>query len=371
MRIINLTDNLPADEAGNRLNEFIIRVGGSFLQSWEWGEFQKKIREKIWRLGVLDDNGSLVAAATIIKKRLPFGKSYFYCPRGPVVNDQLSIIPPASQAKALRAGNYQLVFDFLFSEIKKIAESENVIFLRFEPSAIIHNLSFIIQKTIDTQPSKTLILDLSKSENELLKEMHPKTRYNIKLAGKKGVKIIEAGRDRFEDFWNILDQTAGRDKFRPHGRGYYGAMLGVDKNFINPLNPPFEGGQKNNTPLAKGGAGGFIKLFFAEYKNKLIAAGIFSFFGDTATYMHGGSINEFREAMAPYLLQWEVIKKAKAEGYKSYDFYGIDEEKWPGVTRFKKGFSGLEKNYSGTFDLVIDKGWYNIYRMVRSARRRI
>ncbi len=335
MRIINLEDK-------NQLNEFIIRAGGVFLQSWEWGEFQEKIGAKVWRLGI-EDNNELVAAATIIKKKLPFGRSYFYSPQGPISHNTYHVTHN---------------IEFLFSEIERIAKGEGVIFFRFEPPAIIHNSLFVIQKTIDVQPNKTLILDLSKSEEELLKAMHEKTRYNIRLAEKKGVKVIEAGVNKFKDFWNLLDQTSGRDKFRPHGRDYYQAMLGV----AGDINPP--------SPLKKGGEGGVIKLFFAQYQGKLIATGIFSFFSDTVTYLHGGSADEHRNVMAPYLLQWQVIKLAKSLEYKYYDFYGIDENKWPGVTRFKRGFGGTEVKYPGTFDLVFGKRWYNIYKLVRGVKRK-
>jgi lipid II:glycine glycyltransferase (peptidoglycan interpeptide bridge formation enzyme) len=381
MRIINITDK-------NQFNEFVIRAGGSFLQSYEWGEFQEKIGAQIWRLGV-EEGGKLIAAATIIKKRLPFGKSYCYCPRGPIGNFQFSIFP-ASAGPRQGGGNFQLVFDFLFDEIEKIAESEKVIFLRFEPLFEILNSKFEIRNSFDVQPSKTLILDLNKSEEELLANMHQKTRYNIKLAEKKGVKIIEAGKEKFEDFWRLIDQTSGRDKFRPHGRDYYKAMLDIEGDFDNlpippyqgggnPLVPPLEGGLEENALLVKGGVGGFeegkkvnfIRLFFAEYEGKLITAGIFSFFGDTVTYLHGGSADEFRNVMAPYLLQWQVIKLAKSSGSRYYDFYGIDENKWPGVTRFKKGFGGAEVKYPGTFDLVFDRRWYSIYKMVRRIRRSV
>lgn len=351
MRIINIIDK-------NRLNEFIIRAGGCFLESYEWGEFQEKMGAKIWRLGVVatkmelgsgcpepssdravnSGDEQLVAAATLIKKRLPFGKSYFYSPRGPVAG----IMNHESR-----------IMNFLFKEIERIAKQEGAIFLRFESSAIIHNSLFIIHKTIDVQPSKTLILDLTKSEDELLKAMHEKTRYNIRLAEKKGVKIIEASAERFNDFWELMKETGGRDDFRLHGKDYYKAMLKIT----------------NGHELITNSHRCFIKLFLAEYEGKTIAVGIFSFFSDTATYLHGGSANEFRNVMAPYLLQWHIIKLAKNLGFKHYDFFGIDEKKWPGVTRFKKGFNGDEINYPGTFDAVFDKGWYNVYKIFRRVSR--
>ena len=231
--------------------------------------------------------------------------------------------------------------------------------MRLEPQSEIENRQSKIIKTLDVQPSKTLVLDLTKSEDELLGKMHPKTRYNIRLAEKKGVRLEEAGIESFDKFWELMGQTSDRDDFRLHGIDYYKEMIKLDHR---------QGGASGT-----GGTGGtgkdFIKLFFAKYKGKAIAAGIFSFFGNTATYMHGASSDENRNLMAPYSLQWEAIKLAKAKGYKYYDFFGIDEKKWPGITRFKKGFGGKEKKYPGTFDLAFDPGWYSVYKMVRKVRR--
>lgn len=323
MRIITITDK-------KQLNDF---VGGQkqsqFLQSWQWGEFQKEVSGAIWRIGV-EDGGQLAASAKLVKKQLPMGRSYFYCGRGPVIgisNNELGIM------------------NKLFNAIKELAAQEDIMFLRFEPTFNFQLSTFNLPifKTIDVQPSKTLILDLSLPEEKLLKQMHQKTRYNIRLAERKGVKIVQAGIERFEEFWQLLVSTGDRDEFNLHGRSYYQAMLKLDSDFI--------------------------KLWFAEYQGKPLAGNLVVFFGDTATYIHGGSSNENRELMAPYALQWHNIKLAKQLGYKYYDWHGADEIKWPGVTRFKLGFSGTEVNYPGTFDLVYDAGWYNIYKMVRKVRR--
>lgn len=323
MRIINITDK-------KELDDFVAaQPHAQFLQSFEWGEFQAEAASKVIRLGV-EEEGKLIAAAALIKKKLPLGKSYFYCPRGPVMGIK---------------NNELRIMNELFGEIKKNAIKEGVMFWRFEPvnESMIHNSLFMIQKTIDVQPSQTLILDLRQSEEELLAQMHQKTRYNIRLAEKKGIEIAEAGAERFEEFWRLLAFTGDRDRFNLHGRSYYQAMLNFEPNFV--------------------------KLLFAEYQGKPLADSLVIFFGDTATYIHGGSSNENRELMAPYALQWQTIKLAKRLGYKHYDWHGIDENKWPGVTRFKKGFGGQAITYPGTFDLAFDPLWYNVYKMARRMRR--
>jgi lipid II:glycine glycyltransferase (peptidoglycan interpeptide bridge formation enzyme) len=350
IEIFGITKIMKIIEITNKedLNKFVAQENqAQFLQSWEWGEFQKAMGHKIFRLGVIEEN-NIVASALLIKKKLLPGKNYFYSPRGPeliINNEKLKIIE-----------------EFLFSEIEKISKREKVIFLRFEPKSKIKNLptgqaglESKIKNTLPIQPQRTLMLDLTKKEDALLKEMHQKTRYNIKLAEKKEVKIIEVGADRFEDFWKLISETGARDEFRIHNKEYYKKMIS-----ISPL-------------LFQGGVGGgrqlVIKLFLAEYENKIIAGGIFAFFGDTVVYMHGASSNEYRNVMAPYLLQWQVIKLAKKLGYKYYDFYGIDEKKWPGVTRFKKGFAGFEIEYPGTFDLIFSEKWYKVYEWLRKIRR--
>ncbi|MDO8592699.1 MAG: peptidoglycan bridge formation glycyltransferase FemA/FemB family protein [bacterium] len=337
MRILNITDKKQLNDFAGALEH------AQFLQSWQWGEFQQQVSGQVWRVGV-EAGGRLIASAKLVKKQLPMGKSYFYCGRGPIVNFQFSIFNFQLNQEEKNKKQAEIL-NFLFEEIKKLAGREGVMFLRFEPvfNFEFSALNFQLSKTIDVQPSKTLILDLTKSEDELLAAMHQKTRYNIRLAEKKDVKIVEAGAERFEEFWQLLTATGDRDEFNLHGRGYYQAMLKMDKNFV--------------------------KLFFAEYQGKPLACSLVIFFHDTATYVHGGSSNENRELMAPYALQWQTIKLAKRLGHKFYDFHGIDEVKWPGVTRFKLGFSGQAVNYPGTFDLIFDSSWYSIYKMVRKVRR--
>ncbi|MFH1744752.1 MAG: peptidoglycan bridge formation glycyltransferase FemA/FemB family protein [bacterium] len=300
-----------------------------FLQSWEWGEFQKS-QNNIFRIGI-EDGDEIIFAATIINKKIIFNKHYFYCPRLDIAD--------AAESSAERLCRNDAVQKLFWQEVKNLAEKENSVFLRYEPLSEIPQIKNSV-KTIDVQPHSTMILDLEKREEDLLIAMHQKTRYNIRLAEKKKVNIV-VDAERFEEFWELMKETRGRDKFRTHGKEYYRKMLDIN----------------------------FIKLYLAEYEGRIIAGTIISFFGDTATYIHGASSNKYRNIMAPYLLQWQAIMDAKNKGIKYYDFFGIDEKKWPGVTRFKKGFGGQEVKYSGTYDIVFDNFWYNVYRVGRWVRR--
>ncbi|MFH1326104.1 MAG: peptidoglycan bridge formation glycyltransferase FemA/FemB family protein [Candidatus Falkowbacteria bacterium] len=305
----------------------------SFLQSGNWEKFQQSVGNQTFRI---DD-------VLLIKKELKFGKSYFYCPRVFIGRDE--------KEKDIR---YLIldIGDFL-KKIYELSRKENCIFLRIEPvNKEISNIKYSISRVKDVQPSKTLILNLTQTEEQLLKNMHQKTRYNIRLAEKKGVKIKES--KNVEEFWNLMKETIERDSFRSYSKDYYEKMLNVAKLTGSPR-------------YARDDMS--VKLYIAEYEGKVLTAGIFVFYNDTATYLHGASTHEYKNVMAPYLLHWEIIKLAKKEGYKFYDFYGINEQKWPGVTRFKKGFRGEEINYLGTFDVEFSRIWYTVYKLVCAVKR--
>jgi lipid II:glycine glycyltransferase (peptidoglycan interpeptide bridge formation enzyme) len=451
MEIINV-----GEEQKEIWNKFIAENNSeSFLQSWEWGEFQSKIGRKVWRIGIANDDLSdenrtkvssikyqvssdnLVAVALIVKYDLPFGRSYLYCPRGPVV-DESGIM------------NYESgIFDILFSEIKKIAKKEKSLFLKIDPPIEMNYESGIMNQELsrdrvcnpfqiflkqvrkkmklqnkrnwlqtssrimrksssEIQPRDTLILDITKSEEELLKDMKQKTRYNIRLAGKKELRITnyelrtdnkKVFKEKFEKFWDLIKETSRRDKFVSHSKDYYWKMFeslnnNYSKNVILRRDDEesrsythktvvqnytaLNSGSFDSLSLAQddstriGNNSNLIaRLYLTEYDNKIIAANLVLFFGDMAVYLHGASSNEYRNVMAPYLLQWRQILDAKKAGCKKYDFWGIASKSqilrprrtslglanskfntWGGITKFKKGFGGYEKNYIGAYDLV-------------------
>lgn len=309
-------------------NQFIIQNKGSFLQSYQWGEFQELLNRKIWRIETQGLKG------LIIKHDLPLGKNYLYCPRGPIVQ-----------------GGDISVF---LKEVKKITQQEKSIFFKIEPEIDLNLTDYGFKKSLkEIQSSKTIILDIDKSKEELLEQMHHKTRYNIRLAEKKGVTVQEIDlkdKESINIFINLLEQTAQRDKFYIHSKEHYQKMLEVL------------------------GKDGIVKLFLAKYQDKIIAGTLNSFFNQTAIYLHGASDYSHRNLMASYLLQWQAIIQAKEQGLKYYDFGGINQEKWPGVTRFKKGFlpcrqagNDQETHYPGAFDLVLNKFWFFIYKIARKV----
>lgn len=310
----------------NLITEFLMTVsqqdwrGAEFLVSPEWAELLRAEGAAVRNLAVLDD-GKIIALVNEVKKKIPGGFFYYY-PRGPLIDPSLMVAQKSALEKIL----------------KKRAKDQGAIFLRLEPNYLWSGL----KKTLALQPPQTLILDLNLKEEELLAAMHQKTRYNIRLAAKKGVRVRSGTKDDFADFWRLMRQTGARDNFGTHSRKHYEVLL---------ENPEF------------------IKLFVAEADGEVIAAGLFVFYLDKVTYLHGASGYKQRALMAPYLLQWEVIKQAQKEGYKFYDFYGLDEKKWPGVTRFKLGFGGRAASYPGTFDFVLRPLKYKVYNFLRGLNR--
>ena len=293
-------------------DKFIIEKGGSFLQSFSWGEFQKRYGRKIWR----------ICGVEIIRYELPLGKGYFFSPYGPTVFNEAII-----------------------AWAKENARKENCIFWRFEPRSF-EKIKGDFRKIENHNPSQTIILDLRKSDAEILAQMHPKTRYNIHLAERHGVEIINSWDESgLENFYNILLETSKRKKIKIFPKSYY------EKLFYTL------------------GSLGHMDLYLAKYQLKYLAGAMVVYFGNTATYFHGGMLDECKQVMAPYLMHWEIIKTAKKRNYKFYDFYGISEEKkWAGITRFKKGFGGKEITSLGTYEMPLNKFWYKLYKLAKSLK---
>jgi len=335
-------------------NEFLFKNSypTNFLQSWDWGEFNQKILgNQIKRIVLFDDN-ELKMACLFIARQLPFNKSFWYCPRGFVLHK-----------------NYTDKMTHGYQAIMKVIRKDfrDKIFLRIVPPDENHEhlLGFLRilnfkKPTIllaSCEPNQTILLDLNRSEEELLLKMHPKTRYNINLAIKKGIKIRAMSNQTKNNDLNILyklsQETSKRNKINIYSKKYYMDLI----NYF----------AQDETAMR-------IKLYIAEYQNKPLSAVIMVYFGSTATYLHGGSSQEYRNVMAPYLLHWQAISDAKKEGKRYYDFGGVAPEnalnhKWAGISRFKRSFGGYQLESAGAFDLVFNLGWYSVYQIAKMIKR--
>lgn len=317
-----------------------------FLQSNEWQNILKSEGKDTEKLHLPSGQDIFLIYQKI------FGVKYVFCPGGPF---------------KLEPEDAKFIFDYL--------KNKNCIFFRFEPSEKIPDVKYQIRKTIDITPRATTVLDLTKTEDNLLEAMHEKTRYNIRLAEKKSLRLA-TGKDE-KVFLELMKETAGRDKFSLHDAEHYRAIL--------------------NSPLSRQ-----FTLFTTE--GAPAATGIWIGFGKVFTYLFGASNYKERSLMAPQLIQWEAIKIAKKLGFEEYDFFGIapnchpdrasatserrdlstslrfarddkyeydKRHQYAGVTRFKVNFGGKTLEKPGTFDLIISPMKYRIYGMLRKLRRLI
>jgi len=311
-----------------------VQTKGIFLQDRLWGDFQQSLGKKVYRYAVIEQ-GEVLASAQFIAQRA-LGFAYLFAPYGPV----------------LAEANLTLLH-FLLAEVKKLFPKALLIRVEPqmpEPKARDFSLKSIgLQPSLNLNPHKTLVLDLTKPEQQLLSEMHPKTRYNIKVAQRDGVEIKM--HDAAAELLQPLFDTSKRAGIRSFSASYYEQLV---KNFSGP-----EGALR-------------AKVFTAWHEEDLLATNIVVFYQNTCIYLFGGSGNIKRNLMAPYLLQWQTMQKAKEEGYKKYDFWGVEDDKthaWAGISRFKFGFGGEIKKYFGTFDFVCRPAWYNVYSALRALNR--
>jgi len=197
----------------------------------------------------------------------------------------------------------------------------------------------------DIMPTDTVILDLAPSEEEILGRMKPKTRYNIGLAERKGVRVEEAGLAELPVFYELYGETAGRNGFAHHGIGHFEAALAV-----------------KGTPSAR------THLLLARRDGAALAGMILAVAGHRATYLYGASANADRGSMAPYALQWAAIRLARQAGADEYDLFGCAPRPDPqhplfGLWRFKTGFGGTMIHRQGCWDYPLDVEAYEAWRM--------
>lgn len=315
----------------------------TFLHSRNWGEFNENLGNKVFYLGVYDES-ELIGVALIIKIQARRG-NFLFCPHGPIIKIQ--------NAKS----KIQNIAEFLIDYLKNLAEKENCAFIRFSPltlktsenEKIFNDLGFR-RAPIHMHAELVWMLDLIPSEEELLKNMRKNTRYYVKKAASEGVKIIKS--DNPEDvkiFEKLYSETADRHHFIPFSEDYLKKEFGA---FI-----------KDNQAL----------LFFAEYKNEIIAGAMIIFYGNSAFYHHGASSPKYSKSSAPYLLQWEIIREAKNRGCQFYNFWGIAPENspkhpWAGLTFFKKGFGGFSEEYVPAMDFVVKYSYWYTY-LIEKIRR--
>jgi lipid II:glycine glycyltransferase (peptidoglycan interpeptide bridge formation enzyme) len=310
------------------------------LQTSAWGQLKVDFG---WRLVY---NVSPTCGAQILIKQILPGINFAYIPKGPVGTD----------------------WNSLWSAIDPICKKSHCAFLKVEPdiweTEDNHgdaSQTFIptgfIQSTHTIQPQRTLVIDLTSEESQILGRMKQKTRYNINLALKKNV-VIQPHTD-LTAFYDLMKITGQRDQFGIHSLEYYQRAFDLFH------------------------AHGQCQLLLAEFEGEPISALIVFSVGDRAWYFYGASSDLHRDRMPNYLLQWEAMRWAKSEGCVEYDLWGVPDVDleileanftslsdglW-GVYRFKRGFGGKLKRSVGAWDRVYNPLMYRAYSLWQKYRK--
>jgi len=324
-------------EDSERWNEALARFPcAHVLQSYEWGEFKSRHGWQPSRLLFVRD-GQSVAAASVLLRRLPSGPwGVMYVPKGPALE--------YSDVESMTA---------VLAELERLARERRAIFVKIDPDVTADRSD--VRRLLEgrgwrasgeqIQFRNTMLIDLRRSEEELLSAMKAKWRYNVRLAQRKGVEVYQGGMDDLRLFHEMYTTTSARDEFIIRPFSYYADAWGT---FLS---------------------GGLAQLLLARYEGEVLAGLILFHFGDQAWYMYGASSDRHRSLMPNHLLQWEAMRWAKAQGCSFYDMWGapevLDESDamW-GVFRFKEGFGGEFTSYLGSFDFPVSRPLYWLYTVV-------
>jgi len=315
----------------------------SFLHSWNWGEFNRKTGDRIWRLG-LYEGGSLEAVALVIKVCARRG-TFLFVPQGPIIRDIQDRLK---------------VLESLKSYLIALGKKEKAAFIRISPiferndeaTGLFRQLGFKDAPIHMMHPENTWILDISADEDAILKEMKKNHRNLVRRAEKDGVTIEVGDSEEFlKTFYDIHMETVKRHHFVPFSYEYMEAEL---ESFSADDN---------------------IKIFNARYEGKVISSAIVVFYGDEAFYHHGASSSQYTKVPSSYLALWQAIKEAKNRGIGRFNFYGIVEDNpkhpWYGLSKFKKGFGGFGMELVHCQDLPLSWKYYVTYciELIRKIKR--
>ncbi|MCJ7826510.1 peptidoglycan bridge formation glycyltransferase FemA/FemB family protein, partial [Patescibacteria group bacterium] len=312
-----------------------------------WGEFREKMGIDVVRL-IVEEKNRISQCWQLMFHPIPFTSfTIGYFPKGPLPDQ------------------------FMINELTKIGKQKKALFIQLEPNVDSKTVrqednknnsnilpSYRLPVSSSLHPSHhplftkyTFVLDLTKSEDELLKSMHPKTRYNIRVAQKHGVVVKEDNSDKaFEEYLRLCRETTKRQGFYAHNEEYHQNMWNI---------------------MSKAG---LAKLWTASYQGKVVVAWIIFVWKDTIYYPYGASCRENREVMAPNLLLWEIAKWGKKNGYKKFDLWGAlgpnpePHDPWYGFHRFKEGYHPDLVEYVGSYDLVINPILYKLYCIGNTVR---
>ena len=320
---------------------------GAFMQTWEWGEFQKALGRKVERFFV-GTSRKPDASFMLVHYALPMGYSYGYIPRGPVM--------------ARHAAGEEVSLG-VFESIKQWAQKHlpHLLFLRLEPplEAIAPEAAKRGFSTPEyyVQPRYNLAVSLSVTEEEILSGFHPSTRSNIRRAQNRGVTVKTKPKMAEADYQQFFSMTQDTIK-RNSGTNAYPDPL-YFRALVNSI--PVLAEKYDSEKLSLG-------IFYGYQNGEPAALHFVLFFGDTATYLYGASYTSRLSSKVTTYLHWAAMQEAKKRGLKFYDLGGIDEQRWPTLTNFKRQFRGREFSYVGNVDIPIRPALYKSYNVFKKFR---
>ena len=325
----------------NLWNDFVEKsIHCNLTQTYEWGELMQELHAESLHIGVTDDEGQLCAVILLLISKLPLMRiPYFYAPRGPVIDD------PTSPAMTI-----------LLNFVKAEAHKRGVCMLKIEPDAHDSDTQWLTSLTArGFRPNpyanhlrREWVLDVRPSEQELLAKMHKKTRQYIRTSSRTGVTIRPGNvKEDIDTFYDLYMQTGQRSDFKILPKSFYAHMIEL--------------------------YGANAAFFVAEYEGKPIAAAIILRRGQWSWNMYEAASEQSRELRINYLLQWQRILWAKAQGCWYFNSRGIPDnleegQELYGVYNFKRGFGGFDIRYLQTHDLVYRPISYAIYRILLDAK---
>lgn len=297
------------------------------LQSPEWGKFREKTGVKVIKL----KNWFLTVHPI---PKTPWAILYF--PKGPKPDKTM------------------------LNELRNIGQQEKAILVKLEPNIRADQKTKGFLLANGCRPGQPLFtkytfqLDLTKTEEEILAAMKSKTRYNIRLAQKRGVEVLEDNSKKaFEAYLKLTLETTKRQGFYAHAPEYHRLLW------------------ETLVPT------GMYHLFLAKFQNQILAAYVFFTYDKILYYPYGASTREYQEVMAPYAIFWQAIKFGQKQGCRLFDMWGSlgpnpdSKDPWYGFHRFKEGFGGELVEFLGTYDLVINPTIYPLYNFANNLRWRL
>lgn len=311
----------------------------NFLHCWYWGEFYENLNQKIQRTGFYK-NKKLVGVMLSIVEKAKRGQ-YLIVPGGPIIDwsDERIV---KTFVKTLR--RFAILNDCAFIRVRPQFENS-------ESSVNIFKKHGFITAPMHLHAELTSQLDITKSEEELLKQMRKTTRHEIRSAINQDIKILKSENPKdTKEFYNLQIETAKRQKFIPFAYEH--------------LHEQFKVFAKNKKAI----------LYKAYLKNKLLAQAFVIFYGKEAVYHYGASTQEGRDHPGAYLIQWRAILEAKKRGMKRYNFWGVApieqiNHRFYGLSIFKRGFGGEDVRYLHAQDLIINYPKYFINYAIERFRK--